>query len=316
MMSRIVKSVCFFFLPLFLVQCSDKATIKLNQEIVDTNESSDAAPAGPTLAEEVFFVTFGDWGSGESAQKNVAKAIGDYCKTQICEFILTLGDNFYNEGVASTTDPLWNKIYHDVYDFLKLPFYVALGDHDSEGNIQAQVDYAKIDVQWHMPNFYYSIKLPLGSSTPVAEIFITYADDFDSTQQAWLVSALKTSTVPWKILVVHDPIYSNGYHGDDDAGINEDLIPIICNKIDLVLSGDEHSFSHLRSAADGCPIEQLIIGTAGAGLRDVDFADPRVVFTKSSHGFGWLKITKEKIFFRFITDTLQFVYETSKEKKV
>ncbi len=255
------------------------------------------------------FVAFGDWGSGDENQEAVAAAIGGYCGIQPCEFVLTLGDNFYDEGVESVDDPLWEEVYRDVYGSLGLPFYAVLGNHDTKGNIQAQIDYSEVDSSWHMPAAYYSFARP--SSSPFVEFFVLNSDDLDQDQRIWLGRTLSESQAAWKILVMHHPVYSNGNHGDDDAGNNEDLLPIICNRIDLVVSGHDHNFAYLRSDEDGCSIEQLVIGTGGAGLRDVDEEDLRVVATGSFYGFGWFQVTPTTVTFRMIKTDGQEFYSTS-----
>lgn len=279
-------------------------------ESPNPDETSSVAPSDQAIS----FVTFGDWGTGGDDQKAVAQEIGLYCAEQNCEFVLTLGDNFYSSGVKDTSDEQWQEKYRDVYGSLGLPFYASLGNHDNKGDIQAQVDYSQIDSSWHMPAEYYSFAMPEGSATPVVEFFIINSDypnfSKDEAAQQWLDEAIGASQATWKILAMHHPIYSNGSHGDDTEGNNQDLIPIICNRIDLVLSGHDHDFAYLRSSEDGCPIEQLVIGTGGAGLREVDTEDPRVVSTGSLHGFGWLQATSSQLTFRMIQTDGAVFYST------
>lgn len=43
------------------------------------------------------------------------------------------GDNIYEEGVESVTDPLWSSRYCSVYtdpSILDIPWYAILGNHD------------------------------------------------------------------------------------------------------------------------------------------------------------------------------------------
>ncbi len=269
-----------------------------------------ASESGDASTPKQSFLAIGDWGSGDEDQKRVAKAMKTTCATQTCGFVLTLGDNFYDEGVASTTDPLWQSVYRDVYGSLGLPFYAILGNHDTEGNIQAQIDYSKTDSTWHMPGEYYSFTMPGGSTPPLMEIFVINSEDFDYKQQIWLSQALSKSTALWKLLAMHHPLISNGEHGDDDAGIKEELLPIICNRTSLILSGNDHIFSHLRSSIDGCWVEQLVIGNGGASLYEVS-SDSRAVSSGSFFGFGRFEVTKEKIAFQMIQTDGTVYYSTS-----
>lgn len=58
-------------------------------------------------------------------------------------FVVALGDNFYDDGVSSSNDTLWLNLWKYVYllDYpdLYIPWYPVLGNHDWNGNPQAQV---------------------------------------------------------------------------------------------------------------------------------------------------------------------------------
>lgn len=73
----------------------------------------------------------------------------------------------YNYGVNSTTDPLWDKYYRDVYTAkgLDVPLYAVLGNHDYYfANPQAQIEFfrERLDNRWIMEDFYYTVKYSLG----------------------------------------------------------------------------------------------------------------------------------------------------------
>lgn len=291
---------------------SDGGTMGSNDDIQITPFPNDEEPTPTGTGESsASFVAFGDWGTGGDEQREVASAIGDYCETENCEFILTLGDNFYSDGVESVTDEQWEEKYHDVYDFLDLPFYASLGNHDNNGNIQAQIDYSEIDPDWNMPEENYSYTWP-ENADPVVEFFV-FNSDYprfrEESAQNWMREAIAESQADWKILVMHHPIYSDGNHGDDDQGNNEFLFPIICNEVDLVVSGHDHNFAHLRGPDADCPIEQLVIGTGGAGIRDsVTETEAQVIGRGNFHGFGWFQITSDEIFFRMVESDGDYFY--------
>lgn len=271
---------------------------------------------GLLLAIVVSFLSFGDWGSGTTDQRAVADAAAKYCKAQPCEFVLTLGDNFYQFGVGSTRDRKWQTYYKDVYKNLNLPFYAVIGNHDERGSIRAQIDYGKIDPMWRMPGEYYSIKVPDAAATPIIEIFVINNgdDEFQPAEKAWLEKALSQSKATWKVLALHMPVISNGHHGDNPSGINDTLVPVICGKVNLVLSGHDHSFSRLRGPWGACTIDQLIIGTGGKDLRPVNTHDSRVISTGSFYGFGWFSATPDSLTFRMIKTDGSVYYEHSWKK--
>ena len=68
----------------------------------DIGDDDDSTP-GPT---PVRFVAMGDTGEGNADQATVAAAIETLCAAQGCDFVLLLGDNFYDVGVEDVNDTL------------------------------------------------------------------------------------------------------------------------------------------------------------------------------------------------------------------
>ncbi|MDO8518567.1 MAG: metallophosphoesterase [Deltaproteobacteria bacterium] len=264
------------------------------------------------------FLAMGDWGTGGDEQQEVADAMQAYCETEECEFVLTLGDNFYSDGVESTVDPQWEEKFRSVYDPLGLPFYVVLGNHDTNGNIQAQIDYSAIYSSWYLPAENYSFTWPTGAADPLIEFFI-FNSEYDYFEENlavrdWLEGAIASSRATWKIVAMHHPIYSDGNHGDTDYYNNDPddfLFDIVCDgRVDLVLSGHDHSFHHLRGPAS-CPIEQLVIGTGGASIRtSVTDTAATVIRRGNLHGFGWFQVTESEISFQMIHSAGATFYTT------
>ncbi|MBI2980967.1 MAG: metallophosphoesterase [Deltaproteobacteria bacterium] len=248
----------------------------------------------------VSFLILGDWGSGTQDQLDTAKAMGNRCAPEECDFVVSVGDNFYPSGVQSTKDPFWKTRYKEVYQDLELPFYAAIGNHDRFGNSQAQIDYSKIDSSWRMPGDHYSVEFPEGGESPTLELFVISAELFGGEVRDWLTREIDSSRAVWKMLVVHHPIISNGPHGDDEMRINDELLPIICNKIDLVLSGHDHLYAHLQETINECRIDQLILGAGGQSVYEANSEDKRVLSTASLFSFGWIKATKKQLRFQAI----------------
>ena len=247
----------------------------------------------------LLFFSFGDWGSGTSDQKAVATAVKDFCQTERCNFGLLLGDNFYPSGVGSVDDPQWQEKFEQVYTGLDLPFYAVLGNHDHQGNIQAEIDYTLQQDRWKMPARHYKISYPENSTSPLLEIFAFDSGPSDGSGEIpqdpsfqELMAQLQSSQARWKILAMHHPIYSNGQHGDSAALV--DLIPQICNQVDVVLSGHDHIFSQLDDAQDGCAFQQWVVGTGGQSLYTIQ-PDSRSVFSEAAFGFAAVRINQNKL---------------------
>ena len=64
-------------------------------------------------------------------QAAIAKAMGSYSDKFQPAFVVALGDNFYTNGVSSSTDVywdyLWTNVYLDYYAALRIPWYPVLG---------------------------------------------------------------------------------------------------------------------------------------------------------------------------------------------
>ncbi len=262
---------------------------------------------GESTSEELAFIAFGDFGDESAGQKEVARAMKKYCTENKCDFVVTLGDNFQDAGVESVNDPLWKSTYRDVYSDVGLPFYASLGNHDVKGSIAAQVEYSKVDRSWHMDGEYYSFKRPSASEDPTVEFFIINTGDnkYQPDERSWLQKAISESKARWKILISHKPIISNGdVHSDNEIEDGDDLISDICKKVDLVLSGHDHIFSHLkgknREFDVDCEVEQLVIGTGGGYQYGFDPKDERAIKSGASSGFGWFEAKRGSLLFKMV----------------
>lgn len=265
-----------------------------------TNSNQPQAPQTPEPVEfspDILFFTFGDWGTGDASQQSVAEALKTFCQNSSCDFGVLLGDNFYPSGVDSVNDSKWQDYFEKVYSGLTLRFYPALGNHDHDGNAQAQIDYSALQDRWTMPARQFTISFPQGSPNPLLEIFVLDSDTYQPGDGDQLKMDLDNSSAQWKILALHHPLYSNGTHGDTDA-LKTALIPIICNKIDIVLSGHDHLFSHLEDPNDGCSFQNFVVGTGGKSLYPSN-PDPRILFAKSALGFATLGIGPSGILLQF-----------------
>lgn len=102
---------------------------------------------------DVELVRAGDFGKDVLKKKKVvrqmqvATAMGTYSSEANPQpsFLLALGDNFYDNGVYSSTDSLWQYLWKDVYlqyETLNIPWYPVFGNHDygyGATGVQAQL---------------------------------------------------------------------------------------------------------------------------------------------------------------------------------
>ena len=79
------------------------------------------------------FLVFGCHGDARETQKKVAKLMEEIAadpKKRPPDFILILGDNFYDYGISSADDPCFHSHFYLIYEKLKIPCFVILGNHD------------------------------------------------------------------------------------------------------------------------------------------------------------------------------------------
>src|ERR1700679_2397736 len=132
------------------------------------------------------FLAVGDWGrDGAFHQAEVAARMGETAAQLRARFVISVGDNFYEDGVAGVDDPKWRTSFEDVYTApsLQAPWQVALGNHDYHGDAQAQLDYAETSPRWRLPARWRS-STETAPDGAAAEIFVLDTSPFISAYYA------------------------------------------------------------------------------------------------------------------------------------
>jgi tartrate-resistant acid phosphatase type 5 len=277
---------------------------------------------GARAADSLHFLVTGDTGSGTKQQELVAEAMARLAaqqqKTNAVDFVMLVGDNFYNDGVMTVDDPQWQEKFEAMYDSnrLAMPFYVVLGNHDWRMSMpDVEIDYPKTHpgTRWHMDGHYYQREFwPRGADTnapPLAEFFFIdteawaagtpYVDKYPDKklaekQMAWLEEGLKHSRAQWKIVAAHHPLYSNGEHGHDSQvlDLRARLGPLFKQyKVDAFITGHDHDLQRIE--VPGEPTLFLISG-AGGKLRPKFFSDWKP-FHASKPGFAAIELTPREM---------------------
>ena len=287
-----------------------------------------AEPAPPGSSDGLNFIVFGDWGRhGETDQAEVAAQMAQTAQETRAKFIISVGDNFYEDGVASTDDKQWRTSFEDVYGAasLQVPWQVILGNHDYHGNCEAQLAYSAISSRWKMPARYYVQSQPIDAATTADFFYIDttpmvkgyYAvsgkektHDQVITQDVprqlgWFKDALAASTAPWKIVVGHHPIYSGGEHGDTPELI-ENILPLLLeHKVQAYFNGHDHDLQHLK-------VGELNLFGSGAGsqVRPTKKIE-QSRFAQSTSGFTAVALQAGQMNIRMIDCHGAVVYTTA-----
>lgn len=216
------------------------------------------------------FLVLGDFGRvGDYYQKEVARELGNAMVVLDGEFVISVGDNFYPNGVSSTQDYHWISSFEQVYTnpSLYADWYVALGNHDYLGSVQAQVDYSKISRRWNMPDRYYSktftlengkkVLLVVMDTNPFIESYHKSAKYSDlreqdtAKQMKWLEETLgqKDEEIQWKIVIGHHPMYSGGKRkiNKDTQGFEQQFADFFDrHQVDAYICGHEHDLQIVK----------------------------------------------------------------------
>lgn len=272
-----------FFLTISLVYGQERPDHALNQI---THHHQDLKQEIDGIA----FLAIGDFGRhGAFTQKEVARDMGTVAEILDLNFTVSVGDNFYPTGVQSTQDYQWISSFESIYThhLLHEPWFVALGNHDYEGNVQAQIDYSNVSRRWEMPNRYFErlieidndqyLQLLVIDTNPMVSKYLKEPEKYlgindQSTQEQlkWIEDKLSTTNpkIVWRIVVGHHPLYSGGKRktAKETQEIQNLLEPVFeKHKVDAYICGHEHDLQIIKR--NNKPFTQFLSG-AGSELRE------------------------------------------------
>jgi hypothetical protein len=271
------------------------------------------------------FLAVGDWGrNGEYDQTEVAKQMGLWAATHPNNFVISVGDNFYPLGVVSENDPLWHYSFENIYTAhsLQCNWYPVLGNHDYGSDPEAQVRYSKVSRRWNMPALYYTKEVNLAKDAKALFVMIDtdpflfeHKKDYVEKQMEWINHTLANASadVKWKIVVGHHPYYTVGPRitNYDTLTMRKAMTDVFeKHKVDVYLSGHDHSLQHLKPAGY---THQFISG-AGSELTHVTAGVDYSKFQASEHGFMYFSVDPNRFHASVINVDGTVLYETTLTK--
>lgn len=263
----------------------------------------------------------GDMGTGKKGQKKVARIMAKRAAADGLDFMLTVGDNFYSDGLTSLADPIFKEYFEDVYlvhESLRVPVRPTLGNHDHQGNAAAQIEVSRIQPLWRMPALYYTFRRDLEDGTRV-QYFALDTDPIHNgrieeacPQIHWLESELEQSEAHWKIVYGHHPLRSNGKHSGSKR-TRRSLGPILRQHgVDLYLAGHDHILEMLQPQGG---LHLVIAGAAGGPEKAYDIAeDADSIYAATGGGVVGLRVGRENLVLEFIRmdGAIEFAYTIDK----
>eukprot|EP01036_Dinobryon_divergens_P039010 gene39010-51306_t len=253
--------------------------------------------------------------------------MANYASKYPADFLIALGDNFYNSGVTSISDSLWTLFYNNVYNYdsLQIPWYAIFGNHDygsnkGTGSTQAQIDYGtyKLDNRWNaghcymqsytVPNSDATMDMVYIDSTLIApeETYMTStASGISSSTQSYRKNAqlqclehyLSNSTAQYLIVAGHYPIFSTGKNSPGDmTSMVEAVYPLLEKyNVDMYLCGHDHRLEHLSyKTASGGTMDFIVSGAAGKPdnqLSNGITSDATSMFAAATGGFAFAEVS-------------------------
>lgn len=288
-------------------------------------------PVFQTKEDAFYFYAIGDWGrEGKYGQTALAEMMARAAERVAPEFIISTGDNFYPSGVSNCSDPGWDHSFENVYhaESLQCDWYPVLGNHDYQGNVQAQIDYSATSDRWSMPARYFHKDVVTDDGTSVRFLFIdtnpfnmAYHSDENFRKQlagqdtarqlAWMDSLL-SEPFDWKIMIGHHPLYTGGSRSREESFVRSHIEPLLDrHQVDLYLAGHEHDLQHIKNPNH--PTHHIISG-AGSLTRPTGVL-PTTYFSHADLGFFTAGITKTGIECQFMNARGKVIYHSTIRKE-
>lgn len=274
---------------------------------IETDAATFRTARGPS-PDTVRVLAFGDSGYGTAEQIALARRM----ERRAWDLAIHVGDIAYVDGSDEAFTERHFRVYGDLLS--RVPFFPAPGNHDLLTDGGAPYDRAFDWPGEERGRRHYSFRwggvlfLALDTGTEDALESLVVAG---GRQRSWLESELRSaagdSTVLWRVVYVHHPLYSHAEglsgHGPE-LELRGVLAPLFDEYgVDLVLTGHDHHYERSRPLRDGEPVARgcgpvyLVIGGGGAPrhFRSVDATGRQVAHATMEHHFLELLVLPRRI---------------------
>ncbi|KAG0470522.1 hypothetical protein HPP92_017222 [Vanilla planifolia] len=257
-------------------------------------------------------LAIGDWGrNGTFNQSQVAHQMGKIGEELNIDFVVSVGDNFYESGLTDVEDKSFEDSFTKIYTArsLQTQWYSVLGNHDYRGNAMAQLDpiLRSIDSRWfckrsfmvdaEIAHFFFLDTTPFVKKywkNPKTNHYdwreVAPRKKYISNLLKDMESSLAESTATWKIVIGHHTIRSVSEHGETPELV-ELLLPMLINYgVDLYINGHDHCLQHISSTDS--PLHFLTSGGGSKAWRGIFMpTTENLQFYYDGQGFVSLELT-------------------------
>jgi hypothetical protein len=200
----------------------------------------------PNRPDSLKFVAFGDMGTGDRPQFELAEQMVKTHAAFPFELAIMLGDNMYG---SQTPADYVRKFEQPYMSLLKagVTFQAALGNHDRP----EQVSYGPYNMNGRR---YYTF------ARKNVRFFALDSTRMDKEQLDWIEANLRNAREDWKIPYFHHPLYSHAARHGSSVDLRVLLEPIFLrNGVNVVFSGHDHVYERVQ------PQKGIYYFVSGAG---------------------------------------------------
>jgi acid phosphatase type 7 len=236
-----------------------------------------------TAPERVTFIAYGDSRSNPAKHTALAAQFRRYSP----DFIIHSGDLV----LRGTQYELWSREFFEplarVID--EVPILPSIGNHEQNG--------ANYLTYFHQPgdhHFYYSCDIG-----PVHILALDYRSTSATDEQFKFVKEdLANSHAPWKVVLLHYPMFNLGGHRTFWG--HENYLPLFrAMQVDVVFAGHSHLYERFRplvpkSQPGAWAIQHITTGGGGASLA-ASVPDPSLASTAKAYHFVVATVTRDQL---------------------
>lgn len=250
-------------------------------------------PSAHAQTDRILFAVIGDYGLAGQAEADVANLVKGWNP----DFIVTVGDNNYPDGLAETIDRNIGQYYQEFIFPYKgkygngspaRRFFPSLGNHDWSGNgAKPYLEYFGFRSN---QTYYDFVQGPV-------HFFMLDSDRNEpdgvtskSEQAIWLRKGLTASTSPYNAVVFHHAPYSSGRHGSTEYmrwSFQE-------WGADVVLTGHDHVYERLL--VNGLPY--FVNGLGGSEIYNFNAILPESQ-ARFNQDFGAMRVEATSTYMKF-----------------